>query len=303
MKKTLEYGADSPYQYTVGNDGREEFPHGTNAFRMSVHRTQYANRSQSGLVYHWHEELEIFYLRTGDLALQVGKKIYHLHAGDIALIPVGTPHGASMESDDPVDFYAFLVHISFLSSFENDLIQQTYLSPIFLKGKDIAVIFSGDVEMQQRLLAMVELYRQEALGFELHMKANLLALLGQMVQKEYALMETLGTQQYAGEWIQKLFNYVQHNYQKPFSLKELAAATNMSEGYLCRSMKKLFHQTPMNLVNEYRLAQAVLLLEQTDQKISYIAEETGFANINRFTQEFKKCKGCTPREYRQNMKQ
>lgn len=306
MKKSLEYYNDINNPYRIGNDGREIFPHGTLSFRMSVHRTQYPSREDAKLIYHWHEELEIFYLHSGRLSLQVGRGNYDIQDGDIVLIPAGTPHGATKLSEAAVDFYAFLVHINFLSSFENDAIQQNYLSHIFLKGKDLPCIFhkedSHTSELQKLLALILENYINEPIGYELRIKAKLMELFAEMIQQNAQLLDIDSEVHYAGEWVQKFFTYVQAHYQEPFSLVSLASFVNMSEGYLCRSIKKLFRQTPMEFVNQYRLLRALVFLEQSDKKISCIAEETGFSSINRFTQEFKKSKGCTPREYRHKFK-
>lgn len=76
----------------------------------------------------------------------------------------------------------------------------------------------------------------------------------------------------------------------------------MSPSYFCRFMKKQFDLTPLEFLNEYRISEAVGLMETTDKKIMEIAEMTGFSNVNRFTETFKKMYGCRPMDYRNSIR-
>jgi AraC-like DNA-binding protein len=83
----------------------------------------------------------------------------------------------------------------------------------------------------------------------------------------------------------------------------MAQQANMSEGHFSRTVKRVFGSTPMEFLTNYRLSQAVHLIETTGWNLGDIADESGFSNINRFTENFKKAFNCTPLKYRNNLKQ
>ena len=49
-----------------------------------------------------------------------------------------------------------------------------------------------------------------------------------------------------------------------------------------------------------RIGYSCKLLTDESLNITQIAYESGFENISNFNRQFKKEKGCTPREYRRN---
>jgi AraC-like DNA-binding protein len=74
----------------------------------------------------------------------------------------------------------------------------------------------------------------------------------------------------------------------------------MSPNYFCSLFRKKAGLSFNSYVNQTRLEASVYLLEHTDQRISEIADNSGFRDSVYFTQVFKKAYGCSPSEYRKN---
>lgn len=95
----------------------------------------------------------------------------------------------------------------------------------------------------------------------------------------------------------KLLYYLHKHYNRPLTLDEVAEEFHYNKSYLCQLLAK-DHTTFRDMLNEIRLYHACKLLRTSDKMIEYIAEEVGYGSVNAFYENFKKYRGCTPKEYR-----
>lgn len=105
---------------------------------------------------------------------------------------------------------------------------------------------------------------------------------------------------YNSRRIEKVFDFMNHNYHKEISLKNVATLVNMTEESFSRFIKKRTGNTFINSLNEIRLGHASRMLIDTTHSISEICHQCGFNNISNFNRLFKKKKNCTPKEFREN---
>jgi AraC-like DNA-binding protein len=101
--------------------------------------------------------------------------------------------------------------------------------------------------------------------------------------------------------VEKAFDYMNKNFDKQISLKEVSNIANMSEVGFSRFFKQRTGITFVNSLNEIRLGNASRLLIDTSNSIAEVAYHCGFNNLSNFNRIFKSKKGCTPKEFRANM--
>jgi len=87
-----------------------------------------------------------------------------------------------------------------------------------------------------------------------------------------------------------------------YSLDALAGIFYMSAAYLSEVFKRETGKTVHAFLTEIRIAQSCRLLCQTDAAVYEIAEKVGYPNLRSYFTAFKKCKGCTPGQYREGGK-
>jgi AraC-like DNA-binding protein len=100
--------------------------------------------------------------------------------------------------------------------------------------------------------------------------------------------------------IEKAFQYMNGNFDRPVTLSEVAKLVNMTEVSFSRFIKKRTGNTFIDTLNEIRLGHASRKLIDTTHSISEISYNCGFNNISNFNRIFKKKKGCTPKEFRES---
>ena len=83
------------------------------------------------------------------------------------------------------------------------------------------------------------------------------------------------------------------------SLNALAAAQNVSPGYLATIFKKETGVTISEFIRERRIKHAIHLLTTTHLQIQSIAIHCGIMDVQYFSKIFKKAMGKTPKEYRE----
>jgi AraC-like DNA-binding protein len=104
---------------------------------------------------------------------------------------------------------------------------------------------------------------------------------------------------YNSRRIEKVFEYMNTNYNKPVTLAEVARIANMPEASFSRFIKKRTGKTFIDSLNEIRLGHASRMLIDTTNTIAEIAYKCGFNNISNFNRIFKRKKFCIPKEFRE----
>jgi AraC-like DNA-binding protein len=105
---------------------------------------------------------------------------------------------------------------------------------------------------------------------------------------------------YNSRRIEKAFEYMNKNYDKPITLKDMSKLVNMTEVSFSRFIKKRTGISFIDSLNEIRLGHASRILIDTTNSIAEVSYSCGFNNISNFNRLFKKKKGCTPKEFREN---
>jgi len=100
--------------------------------------------------------------------------------------------------------------------------------------------------------------------------------------------------------IQKVITFLNNNYQKEIRLLDVANHVNMSEVSFSRFMKKRTGKNYIEYLNDLRLGIASRHLVDSNKTIYEISYECGFNNLSNFNRIFKKRKGFTPKEFREN---
>ena len=105
---------------------------------------------------------------------------------------------------------------------------------------------------------------------------------------------------YNSRRVEKTFEYMNQNFDKPITLGEVARLANMSEVSFSRFFRQRSGNTFIDSLTEIRLGHASRMLIDTTQSIAEVAYNCGFNNISNFNRIFKKKKGCTPKEFRES---
>ncbi len=94
--------------------------------------------------------------------------------------------------------------------------------------------------------------------------------------------------------------YLQQNYTRPISRKDLADAVNVSENYFTEVFRQEMRLTPWEYLSRVRISVACRLLLETDESVKAVAMRAGYNDPAYFTRVFHKMIGVSPRDYRRS---
>ncbi|MFC5406369.1 helix-turn-helix domain-containing protein [Cohnella soli] len=100
--------------------------------------------------------------------------------------------------------------------------------------------------------------------------------------------------------IMSAVDLINRNLDADIRHSELAMEANMSKGYFSQCFKDIIGQTFQDYIRDARIANARLLLAETEQPIYRVAEQCGYPNEKYFSRVFRERMGMLPSEYRQN---
>ena len=98
--------------------------------------------------------------------------------------------------------------------------------------------------------------------------------------------------------IDAICQYLNRHFEEEIEFAKLATMLSIGQATLCRFFKRGTGRTMAQYVNEIRMGAASQLLTGTDQSILEIGFNVGFGNYSNFNRQFKRIKGCSPRELR-----
>jgi AraC family transcriptional regulator len=99
--------------------------------------------------------------------------------------------------------------------------------------------------------------------------------------------------------LREVFEFIELNYHQSIRLKEVAQAVGYSSAYLTDLVRRLTGKTVNNWIIERRIAQASILLLETNDSVDEIALKVGYQNINHFYCQFRDYYKNTPRAWRE----
>lgn len=282
---------------------KEQLKHGDALFPLSAHETV-ADPSfyDAPLFYHWHPEMELFYVVVGQMKFQINEAVVDLCEGDIIIVKPNALHGSQDCYHEKLVFRAILVNYAFVAGITNDYVQQKYVNPLFSETDGNYFVMRKNSLYQQELFTLVNkisrIYSDQEDGMEIKIKSLLYEAFYyiHLVQEKFIKVNNPDTRKETA--MKNIVQYINENYCYKITLEELAKEVSMSVGHLCRFFRENFRMTFLEYLLKIRMCEAERLLIETDHLIERIAMDTGFTNSNYFTISFKKSFKVTPSQYR-----
>lgn len=98
--------------------------------------------------------------------------------------------------------------------------------------------------------------------------------------------------------IAKAIIYMQENFSKDLSMKEVADYVYMSPSYFSTYFKKVTGERFIDMLTKIRITNAAKYLERKSLKVNDVCEMVGYNHMGNFYEKFKKQYNMTPAEYK-----
>lgn len=278
---------------------KENRPHGTPENPFSQYHIRDVKRAFQ-IPVHWHDELEIIYVKRGKLHVTISGENYIGNPKEAFVVSPGSLHFMGSPTGE-VDYYTFLFPLEYISFQTDDLMEKLILSPLKRGRLMIKPQINGIAEdICERLIEindrMSGLKRKTTnINAQFETKITLIKFIQKMWQSGLILEnDANGTNTIEKEMI----TYIRQNYTKEISLREFGSQFHLSEKYISRYFKEHFHITLSQYINHLRLEHAKQLLQESTVPVTEVALQSGYQNVSYFIRCFKKMYGVSPLKYR-----
>lgn len=293
--------------------GRELQPHGTPEFPCAGYSSVYTDTTEDIIPWHWHEELEIVYIESGNLKLQIPGRTFHLKQGDGFVINSNIPHFAVAEQS--CDLHSLVFHPLLITGSPDSIFASRYITPLIrcrsFDGCPLNADTSGQSAIPDHAQSSVlteafnrafEAMLSERPGHEFTVRDNLSRIcLALFAQYEHEIDSGKTEPDPDSQRIQIMLEFIHTHYHENLDLALIAKAADIGERECLRCFKRCIQSSPMQYLLKYRATQgASLLLRCPLNSVSEIAAMCGFNSPSNFSQMFRRFFNCTPREYRMN---
>ena len=264
--------------------------------------------SQNVLRPHAHAAYEFIYILAGEGAINAQGIEYSLSGGDLLVVEPFIEHSGVANPDTPFDLFTICYDLNLsqqyfdpILSSMGDLLLRLYRAytdethlPLIRKHYQLADVIYKLVDE----IVDARIYRKELLRTYL---AEIFILLIRGISNLVDTLE-LGTDTESMETVATARRYMQENFHEPLTLDDIAGEVCLSPSHFCRIFKRATSFTPVEHLNNVRIANAKRLLIYSSISLSEIAYKVGFKSIHYFSRRFKESEGLSPSAFRESKK-
>lgn len=252
---------------------------------------------------HRHGEMELNFVEncSGNRRI-IGDSIEVIDCYDLVLMGGGLEHTWEQYECQSNDIREVTIHFS-RDLFSDTFLSKTHIKPLhdLIQRADVGVAF-GMKAIMHNYDRLNELVNMEP-GFYSVMK--FIELMYELsLTSDYRLLSTSAFAHTMmttdSRRVQKVKDYIDANFKDDIRLQVLADLANMTPTAFSRFFKLRTAKSISEYIIDVRLGHAARMLADSTMAVVEICYRCGFNNISNFNRIFKRKKGLTPTEFREN---
>jgi AraC-like DNA-binding protein len=249
--------------------------------------------------FHTHDSVEIMYVISGSCLINVEGIENKFKKGDFILIDAEVPHKLVVDKDNPCRMlnieFAFKETQNILPSIKDLINNSNAISSMFEIKCNYFILKDND-EVYQALKNLIMELNSDNGKDEFSIQLFLIEVfvkISKLIVMNYGNATT-------NMHINKTINFINMNYDRDLSVKELSLHINVNEDYLHRIFKQHTGVTIIEFLTSMRMEKAKMLLKNTDIPIIDVSGYVGINSRQYFSYVFKKNTGISPNQFRKS---
>lgn len=254
---------------------------------------------------HTHGYYELVFVLAGSCRHTLNGKNFIMNKGDYILLNNTSRHSYQSIGDEELAIVNCLFYPSFVEySIPDNADVYTLLENYHFRLKrelfvqnPVGTVFSdSNGEIEKLLTVMNNEFINKDAGYLELIRGSLIQLLIIAMRNIYTDIKVSN----ADDTIQNVLEYINMNYMKELTLKDICARFNYSLPYMSSKFKRYAGISFMEYLQKIRVENSMKLLSDTRQSVSEIARFVGYKDIKSYYKVFKKYSGKTPADFRKN---
>lgn len=288
-------------QIHIEKNQKEIKEHGNFSFPVNVCTEKIQAYEQGSFLWHWHPEVELTLILSGEMEYHINNKAYILTKGEGLFGNCNTLHSGYMKDGLECTYLSITFHPRFLYGYENSILHTKYVDNIISSDKMPSLRLEKHVKWHQEIISRMKLIHQLSQENPMDYEIRVHILLMEIWQKLYQYFEKLPEEEERPQKhlqrLRDIISFIQQHYDQDISLNELAESVNICKSECCRFFKKHMNMTIFEYIMYLRIQESLPLLRQ-GESVTKTAGMVGFSSPAYFGQIFKRYMKCTPREYK-----
>ncbi|HOJ11393.1 MAG TPA: AraC family transcriptional regulator [Clostridiales bacterium] len=250
-----------------------------------------------------HEFFEMVYIKKGNVIFEISGESAEIGPNEMIIIKPKQDHKFIVKSHSGCEFV--VCNFKFENRVRNDISEvslEDFLN--FVRDRETGAFITLKVSAKNDIIMLLDRILKEKQSDEpgteflnYLLVLELFVLISRALKMEWE-NSIKGKSTKLKEVIQAAVSFINTNYERDISLRDISKYVFLSPSYFAKAFKEETGKSPISYLIQVRLNRAKELLAATEQKVGEIALAVGFSNQQRFNEIFKKYTGMTPLQYR-----
>lgn len=288
-------------QIHIQKNQKEIKEHGSLAFPVNISLEQIQSYEKGFFLWHWHPEIELTLILSGEIEYHVDDMTYVLTAGDGIFCNSNALHSGHMRNDQDCTYLSVTFHPRFLYGYENSILHTKYVANIVKNESRTSLALTDSVAWQSEILDALKdiykIYQAPTSDYEIRLHMILMQIWYKLYLNFSKEPSNARKSKLHLERLRNIISFIEQHYHQEISLEDVAKSANICKSECCRFFKKHMGMTIFDYVLYTRIQNSLTLLTNADS-ITEVASQVGFSSPSYYSQIFKRYMKCTPMEYK-----
>ena len=285
-------------QINIEENQKEIKEHGSYSFPLNVAVEHIESYEQGAFLWHWHPEIEITKIVSGEMEYHINEKIYNLEEGEGMFGNSRTLHAGYRRDRKECTYLSITFHPRLVYGYEGSVFHSKYVEPLVDDSSFAALKLEKDIEWHQdilrRMVKIQKLMDEQPEDYEMQIQQEVLRIWDYLYREYRKRQHAKAESAVHLERLREMLSYMEQNYSRDINLDDIAAHVNICKSECCRFFKKHMDMTILEYLMSLRIQKSIPLLKK-GKSVAETAGLVGFASPAYFGQIFKRYMHCTPK--------
>ncbi|MCM1306966.1 MAG: AraC family transcriptional regulator [Butyrivibrio sp.] len=250
---------------------------------------------------HWHDDMEIIYVKSGKGVISLDFESHYVEAGDIIIALPGQIHGIFQFEGFSMAYENIIFSADMLLSKIADSLNEEFFAPLLSGKLEFNHVLTSDDYCYADFARCLD--RADSVRTPPFPKGYKLALKSCLFDLMYAIAgiaedKKSGAETKNFDRIKDVIRYVEQNYARQISIDEISGICGFSSSHFMKFFKNTMGCSFIDYLNDYRLSMASRMLISSEDTVLSVAADCGYYNLSYFNRLFKRKYKVTPSEFR-----